>query len=724
MFKPFHFSTLTLAIWAVSQAANAVASTTDNAQQLQTIQLKAKADSKQSSEATKAYTIKNSTAGSKLDIPIKETPQTINVVTRQQLDDYQINDLRDVLSNTPGVTVNNNETDRTTYMSRGFEISNVLVDGVGFPASNYNYNDTNPDTFLYDRVEVTKGADSMNTPFSDPGATVNQIRKRPTKTLQSSLGLSYGSWDTKRVEGDMSGSITSDGRVRARVIGYKQTGDSYLDRYSLEKNGLGIIVDADITDTTTLTAGYSETNHKPNANNWGALPLLDGNGQQISYERHYNPAPEWAHWDNQSKNAFVELKQKLGEDWTAKLSYNNNQKDRDSRLLYYYGYPAADGSGVSLTAWGGKESNKNTVTDLSLQGAFNLFNRKHELAAGYSYVDNKQIDQQSSGTIHDSNINNAVTDYSGGSYTTAYTTNWASWTPQNVTWSGFSDGADYQQKTSSLYAVTRLHLTDPFKAIVGANYVQAESKGTSYSSPMNFDKHKVLPYAGLTYDFTPEYTGYTSYTGIFRPQTAVDEKTKQVAKAIDGDSYEVGVKSSWLNNRLTGNIAAFRTTQNNYPLRGSDNPLKKTVPISDLRSQGIELGLSGQVNDDLNIAFGYTQFDLKDTKNGGRARTYNPNELLNLLATYRVPQLDKLKVGAGVQWRNSVSQYVPEVNGTIRQSSYALLNLMASYDINEHVSIQANGYNIGDKNYLNGFPDGQGYYGAPANYKVALKFKY
>ncbi|MCG2921620.1 hypothetical protein KZ305_26415, partial [Escherichia coli] len=93
-------------------------------------------------------------------------------------------------------------------------------------------------------------------------------------------------------------------------MGYEQTGDSYLDKYSLEKNGFAGILDADLTESTTFTVGYSEQNHLPNANNWGALPLLDGQGQQISYSRSYNPAPNWAYWDGKIQNAFAELKQK------------------------------------------------------------------------------------------------------------------------------------------------------------------------------------------------------------------------------------------------------------------------------------------------------------------------------------------------------------------------------------------------------------------------------
>ena len=303
--RPFKLTVIACAICY----ANLSHAQDSEVQSLQTIQVKA-SNAEQSSEQTKAYNVKNSSSATKLNIEAKETPQTINVVTRQQIEDFGLTSTRDVLKNTPGVTVSNQETERTTYMARGFEISNILTDGVGFPLSGYNYNNTNPDTYFYDRVEVVKGADSLTNAFGDPSATINNIRKRPTQEFQASGGVSYGSWDTQRYEADVSGAIIPSGKVRGRIMGYEQTGDSYLDRYSSEKNGFAGIIEADLTDSTLLTAGYSQEQNKPNANNWGSLPLLDANGKQISYDRSYNPNPDWAHWDNETQNAFVELKQK------------------------------------------------------------------------------------------------------------------------------------------------------------------------------------------------------------------------------------------------------------------------------------------------------------------------------------------------------------------------------------------------------------------------------
>ncbi|WP_286832689.1 MULTISPECIES: TonB-dependent siderophore receptor [Acinetobacter] len=692
----------------------------DDTQQLPTITVTAESEqSELSSEQSKAYIIQNSSTASKLNIPLKETPQTVNVLTRQQLDDFALDNTRDVLRNTPGIIVSNQETERTSYLARGFEISNVLVDGVGIPLEGYNYNNDNPDSFLFDRVEVVKGANALNNGIGDPGATINMIRKRPTSDLQTAFNASYGSWNTQRYEVDVSSPLTQDGKVRGRVFGYQQTGDSYLDRYELEKNGIGAVVEADITDTTLLTAGYTETNHKPNGVNWGSNPLINTEGEQLSYSRNYNYSPSWAHWDSNIKSYFAELEQKLGGDWTAKLTYDEKQTQRDSKLLFLLGNPGANGtSGIFLYPGMYIDDNKEQQASLSFSGTYPLWGQRHEASLGYVWAKNR-LDELGY----------------AGSFVNPLTTDLASFTPEEPSWdmSKTSGEMHIRQKNQSLYAATRLHLNDDLKLLLGANYVQAESSGSSYGKDTVYDEDKVLPYAGLTYNFSPEYTGYLSYTSIFRPQTTKADDGS-INKPIEGESYEVGVKGSWLDDKLTATMAVFRTEQSNYPLRDSDGiPTLRTTQVSDLRSQGYEFGLAGQLTDHFNLSFGYTQFSLKDLINDGDARTFNPTQSFNLLTTYQVPQLPKLKLGLGVQWQDQTYLDVPEATangvitqkaGVIEQDAYALVNLMASYELNEHMTLQANGNNLTNEKYLFNFPNQQGFYGAPANYSVAVKFKY
>lgn len=710
----FKLSLLSLAI-LVSQQSFA-----DDTQQLPTITVTAESEqSELSSEQSKAYIIQNSSTASKLNIPLKETPQTVNVITRQQLDDFALDNTREVLRNAPGIIVNNQETERSSYLARGFEISNVLVDGVGIPLEGYNYNNDNPDSFLFDRIEVVKGANALNNGIGDPGATINMIRKRPTQELQAALNASYGSWNTQRYEADISSPLTQDGKIRGRVFGYQQNGDSYLDRYELEKNGIGAVVEADVTDTTLLTAGYTESNHKPNGVNWGSNPLINTEGEQLSYSRNYNYSPSWTYWDSNIKSYFAELEQKLAGDWTAKLTYDEKRTQRDSKLLFLSGKPGANGtSGIFLYPGMYIDDNTEQQASLSFSGTYPLWGQRHEASLGYVWAKNR-LDELGY----------------AGRFVNPLTTDLASFTPEEPSWdlSKTSGEMHIRQKNQSLYAATRLHLNDDLKLLLGANYFQAESSGSSYGTDTIYDEDKVLPYAGLTYNFSPEYTGYLSYTSIFRPQTTKADDGS-INKPIEGESYEVGVKGSWLDDKLTATMAVFRTEQSNYPLRDSDGiPTLRKTQVSDLHSQGYEFGLAGQLSDHLNLSFGYTQFSLKDLINGGDARTFNPTQSFNLLTTYQVPQLPKLKLGLGVQWQDQTYLDVPEATangvitqkaGIIEQDAYALVNLMASYELNEHMTLQANGNNLTNEKYLFNFPNQQGFYGAPANYSVAVKFKY
>lgn len=672
-----------------------------------------------SSEASKSYKIQKSNSATKLDIEEMETPQTVNVVTRQQIEDFGLNSGRAVLGATPGVTVQAQETERTSYGSRGTEISNFQTDGLGVPFGDYNYQNGDIDTAIYDRIEVLKGANGLTSSLGEPGATVNFIRKRPTKDFQTSLGLSYGSWETKRVEADVSGTVTQSPGIRARLVGAAQEGNSYLDHYSLSKNIFSGIIEADLSDSTLLTVGHFEQRSNPEGNNWGALPLLDQSGNQVSYSRSYNPNPEWAKWEKTTKNSFAELSQQLGAGWALKVSYKHIDDKEDAELAYYSG--AADPQGVGISVFTGKYDTiqKQDLVDANVTGSYPLFGRQHELVVGASLLRSKEASR-------------------AGEAQAATDVNWNGWdgqfaNPGFVFAGPMGSAADYLQEISTVYAATRVHATEDLKILLGANQTKASSEGQSYGAKMDYDKSKTMPYAGITYNISPNYTAYTSYSTIFRPQTTLDTSGKLV-DPVDGAAYELGLKSSWFEDRLSATFATFQTQQKHYPLRASDSVgIIKRYLVGELLTQGIEFDLAGKIGNSTDIVFGFTQVSMRDNKSGAKTRTYLPTSLVNLLATYQIPALKELKVGASAKWQNKTKQdiesaaYVAGVAipfaGTIRQGDYALLGLMAHYDVSKNFSVQANADNITNKKYLNSFPDGQGFYGAPANYSVGVTLR-
>jgi outer membrane receptor for ferric coprogen and ferric-rhodotorulic acid len=204
-----------LATQALAESVDSTASTHKATEKLDSVLVVAKRDNRVSSGATN------------LNLNIKDTPQSISLVTQEQMKQFSATSLNDALRLTTGIQVDQWETNRTTFTARGFDIKNTQIDGVGLP-NNWGIVTGEIDTFGFEKLEVIRGANGLLTGVGNAAGTINFIRKRPTNVAQGSIGASYGSWDTKRLEADYSTPFTDDGSWAGRVVVAHEDGDSYL----------------------------------------------------------------------------------------------------------------------------------------------------------------------------------------------------------------------------------------------------------------------------------------------------------------------------------------------------------------------------------------------------------------------------------------------------------------------------------------------------------------
>ena len=163
-------------------------------------------------EGTGSYTTGSVNTATGLRLSARETPQSVSVVTRQQIEDQNLNDVAQVLEQTPGVVVDSMGpagSDANHIYVRGFEVGSIQVDGINRPDT-FGFRDDLSDMVSYDRVEVVRGATGLMSGTGDPGATVNLIRKAPTKTFGGSAYATYGSWDKRRLGADLNLPLMSD----------------------------------------------------------------------------------------------------------------------------------------------------------------------------------------------------------------------------------------------------------------------------------------------------------------------------------------------------------------------------------------------------------------------------------------------------------------------------------------------------------------------------------
>lgn len=663
------------------------------------------------SEGAESYRVPLTSTATRLDLTPRETPQSVSTVTRAQMDDFQLDTVNDVLESTPGVTVERLETDRTYYTARGFDISNFQVDGLRVPMP-YNNVHGDMDTAIYDRVEVVRGATGLMSGSGNPAATVNFIRKRPTDTPQASVSGTLGSWDHRRLDVDVAGPLDGEGRVRGRLVAAGMQTDSYLDRLSRERGVLYGVLEADVTDTTTLTLGHTWQQNDTDGNMWGALPLYDTAGNPTNYDVSTTSAPEWSFWNVETRRSFVELAQELNEEWTLKGTVTHLDMLTDSKLFYIGTIPDASTGRIPNSFWLSKFDRhlEQWGADLHAKGTIEALGRTHQLVLGADWSQGRSQQSSLYGAAPD---DLPPLDEWDGSYPEPEFAN--------------PDFAhDVTIKERSVYSAGKLDLADRWTGILGARVSWLDSVGEQYGTPQGQGvDNELTPYAGLIYDVTDQASLYASYTAIFEPQPEIDSKEEMLPPA-EGESYELGVKGDVFGSRADASLALFRTHHNNFAQSTgvlASNGTQFIHRAEDLTSEGVEATLAGELTAGWHASVGYTYLEIEDAE-GEATNTYIPRHLVRATTSYRPAVMDRLKLGARVRWQDDIERERDFADGKSRQGAYALVDLMASYDVSDNLTASLNLNNVTDEKYLTSLKWDQAFHGAPRSVMANLTWRY
>jgi outer-membrane receptor for ferric coprogen and ferric-rhodotorulic acid len=666
------------------------------------------------SEQTESYTIRDTATATRLNTSIKETPQSISVITRQQLDDFRVLTVNDALAYTTGIKVEAFETDRTEYTARGFKITNFQIDGISTPIT-YGTNYGDLDLAIYDRIEVLRGANGLLTATGNPSATINFIRKRPTKDFQAKVDISAGSWDNRRIDADVSSALNADGSVRGRLVVAHQDKSSYIDRYSTERNVLYGVIEADLSENTNGALGHTYHQNDSSGNNWGSLPLLYADGSKRDYKRSDSTAPDWTYWNVDTSITFAELTHYFDNDWKVKGQLTHKTTNSKARLHYIYGNEDR-ATGLGLFSYPGMydTQTEDNVADIYVNGPFDFAGRQHELVFGATL---------SKADVKDYGRNGPI-----GAPLTSFES--AADFPLPA-YGAETKNADFTTETTNFYAAAKLNPTDALKVTIGGSLLSYELEGVSYAVPQEAkENNKLTPYIGAVYNLNDTHALYASYTGIYKPQVETDASNQPLAP-LKGKNIEAGIKSDWFNKQLNSSFAVFRTDQENVAQQVGMVGVRTIYDGIQAISKGYEFDVSGELTDRLNVNAGYTRLMSVKNNQGDNVNSYTPRHLAHLTTVYKVPQIENLKVGASLNWQSDthVDIAVTGLTAPVRyeQGSYATLNLMANYKIDDHWSAALNLYNVTDKKYLASMiyaGSGTSYYAAPMNGLATLTWKY
>lgn len=691
-------------------------------------------------EGTHSYTQTGpSQSATGLGLSLRETPQSVTVVTRQKMDDFNSQTLKDVMKQTPGISVSY-LADSVTFFARGTEINNFQTDGarsggtasaLGAPINTGLIFDDMADM---DRVEVIKGSTGLLRGDGNPSATVNLIRKKPTREFQAHAGAGAGSWDSYRTDVDVSGPLTETGNVRGRAVAAYKDANSYKDNVQNRNALVYGTLDFDLTPDTLLNIGvdYKERQTRGNSNSTGTRAYDTSGNFQGRTSRSWNAGAPWSGYDQHVGTLLATLEHHFDNGWEAKLHVNVEKSEIPQWKNATVNQP---GNTPSLSKYTGANSLTKDAT-LDLKGGFELFGRTHELLLGADYSHNTSrmnrwrspVDYRAT-TLEDyssfmSDAQNYLK-YGGNLFPKPE----GNWVPRD----------EFRADTTrtGAYLATRLNLADDLKLILGArtssykyNYTDLNvADGDIYyiSDTHQRETGVVTPYAGLVYDLNRNFSLYASYTDIFQPVTVQDAQGK-LLDPKKGVTYEVGSKAEFFDGRLNASLAYFfKQWKNAYESTGGRTPAGDTAyrNVTGIMEHGYELEISGELAPGLQAQGSYVMnnSELNDTYYG------LPKQQFKFDTTYQLPgALQHLTIGASTRWQSKISTTTGY--NKLQQNAYWISDAMARYRFDQNLSVNLNVNNLFDKKYYSGvntFDFGEGLYytwGEPRNLNVSVRYDF
>lgn len=642
---------------------------------------------------------------------LKKIPSSVSVLTRQQMDDQNISSIDDAMRNTTGVSSigyfgTGGAGNASYFNSRGFPV-NVALDGLSI-INGIQYQ-PQFDMALYDRIEIFRGPSGLLSGQGDLGGSVNLVRKMPTDKFQFKSETSIGSWENYRQMIDVSGPLNKEGTLRGRVVGLAGKSNSFLDgQNSSVGMGYGVLeYDIDPRTTVSLSAGYQKApTHRPD---FGVG--YDSADQLVIGPRGWsqNFAPDWSYVSSTFKEVSASAKHRFDNGWRAEATVLSR------KYISYSKYAFADTPNAGLNTadyYGQRQSGDYDWLgwDARVTGSANLFGSNADVLLGINHTSYRYTGRYGSDALGSYNIFAPVITEPEMPYTS---------------------GGKTKVDQTSVYGHVNSHLTEKLSVVLGGRYMsfKQQSKTTMPTeSAWETDAKengKLVPYGGLIYALSPEISAYGSYSKIFSVQTNSTFSGSAI-QPLTGEQYEVGLKGSFLENKLNASLAAFRINGNNLAVADQLHP-GFSVSSGTIRSQGVEAEISGAPMPNLDLSASYTFASTKNTSSptdqGLPYSSETPKHLVKLWSTYRFTQdsLKGLTVGGGMYFQSNTWRYERQY----RQGAYATFSAKLGYKFNEHVALDLTVKNLFDKQYYSRAP----YvlfaeYGAPRNATLTLRVSY
>lgn len=675
--------------------------------------------------------------------PLKDVPNTITVVDREQIEAQNLFTLEDLATIAPGITVNGVGSEDPSFLSRGFAINNYLVDGVATRA--FGFPGVVPDLFFYDRVEVLRGPAGLFSGSGNPAGSINLIRKRPLDGFKVQAVAGYGSYENMRAEIDVSAPIGTQAGLRVGAMVQDQ--DQFFDTAHRNRVAAFATASVKLGERTTLTFGGNYDRYKPAIQSGlpGIIGGTDGSdGQLLDIDRSTYVGADWNRFRSESWSYFAELAHEVSDRWTLRATGLIANVDRIDVYSYIGNQPVTATNGVtSHIAFRGDSFQDTTAFDFNGIGTFSLFGRDQTLILGADY-------QASKFDSYYTRLSN---------YATIDVYNPVS--PAEPPLDPYADLPAYngalQRRGGTLtwveqyglYGQTRISPVEGLTLVGGGRLTWWDTDTQTVLPTVGVKsgygiEAKFTPYAGIVWDVTDALNVYASYADSFSPQSSAKPRNDgEQIQPLVGSQYEIGTKLSLMDERLLLSLAGYQITQSNRLFNDEAFP-DVVFQIGKVRARGVEFEAAGEILPGwrINGGYSYTKSEYLEDSNalieGVSLVPVIPEHSIKAFTNYVAPDgmFKGASIGGGVTWFSSTwggNAAVFNADGSlrtrssiVRQGSYAVVDLRAGYKITDQVSLSVNVNNLFDRTYYSRISStGRGnYYGSPRTVFATLRISY
>lgn len=661
------------------------------------------------------YVAKRSATATKTDTPIIEIPQSISVVSGEQMRATNAQSLQQALAYTPGIAAGasaNNAATVDSFFLRGFQadgqFGSFYRDGMRYQA---NISNGKQEPFGIERVEYLKGPSSILYGAAAPGGVINTVTKRPQSTPYREINLEFGSFNRKQVSADLTGPVDAAGKLAYRLTALGRDSETFVDFGRDDRIYIAPAVTwhpAEQTSVTLLTSYQKVEQSDP-----GVLPargtLLANPNGEIDRSR-YVGEPTFSKFNTEITNLGYVIEHAFSD----RLQLSHKLRHYDGKLHNEFVLLGAfDGRTLQRQSRFHKDNTSVLTSDTSLQYSIDSVSVRQVLLFGVDYTRSEYGSVRLRGSYAPLDVFNPV--YGSSRTLVPLTTQ------------------EDNRRQFGIYLQDQIKVGGRWVFLLGARHDAFDNEfisTTTTATTRTEDKQGATTgRAGVVYLADYGLAPYVSYSQSFYPNAGID-RFGNAFEPDEGEQYEVGIRLQPDNARFMLSAAAYQLTRSNVLTPDPAN-FGFSIAAGEVRARGFEFEAKGQVTRSFSLIGGYGYTDARIIKTTVAqvldSRFSNaPFHTAALLADVNFSAIGMPNLVAGAGFR-----YVSEkpgntlVDGTISVPGYTLFDARLAYE-SDAWRYALNISNLGDKRYIPSACVGSGVrgcdYGEPRRTTVSVSY--